>query len=108
MRIDERSATPIALVIHELATNAVKYGALSATQGKVEVITGIADAVVTINWKELGGPRVSAAPPQSGFGTQLSDISIEEQLGGKIERNWREDGLEVTLSIDAARLRSDV
>ena len=108
VRIDERSATPIALVIHELATNAVKYGALSATQGKVEVITGIADAVVTINWKELGGPRVSAAPPQSGFGTQLSDISIEDQLGGKIERNWREDGLEVTLSIDAARLRSDV
>lgn len=108
VRIDERSATPIALVIHELATNAVKYGALSATQGRVEVITGIADAVVTIGWKELGGPSVSAAPAQSGFGTQLSDISIEDQLGGKIERNWKANGLEVTLSIDAARLRSDV
>lgn len=106
VRIDERSATPIALVIHELATNAVKYGALSATGGTVTVVTANDDATVSIIWLERGGPVVSAPPETSGFGTQLSDISIGDQLGGKIERRWHADGLEVKLTIDAARLRA--
>ena len=106
VRIDERSATPIALVIHELATNAVKYGALSVASGTVAIYTGLIGEHVTIHWTETGGPEITTTPEQTGFGTQLSDISVEDQLGGKIERNWHQNGLEVKLSIDASRLRA--
>ena len=104
VRIDERSATPIALVVHELATNAVKYGALSAADGTVTIITSIDADNVIISWREIGGPQVSGPPSQTGFGTQLSDISIQDQLGGRIERKWHSNGLEVILTIAASRL----
>jgi PAS domain S-box-containing protein len=107
VRIDERSATPIALVIHELATNAVKYGALSANDGRIEIETGVTDETVTIRWTEVGGPTVSPPVSVGGFGTQLSNISVEDQLGGKIERNWHPSGLQVMLVIDALRLRAN-
>ena len=105
--IDERSATPIALVIHELATNAVKYGALATSSGRVDIDIATQGEIITISWKESGGPKVTAPPNESGFGTQLSEISIEDQLGGKIVRDWRPDGLELVLQIDASRLRAD-
>ena len=104
--IDERSATPIALVIHELATNAVKYGALSDYDGSVEITISQNQDNVVVNWKETGGPPVTGPPSREGFGTQLSDISIQDQLGGKIERRWLAGGLEVTLTIAASRLRA--
>ena len=105
--IDERSATPIALVIHELATNAVKYGALSDYDGSVEIITSQNQNDVIVSWKETGGPQVMEPPSREGFGTQLSDISIQDQLGGKIDRRWLAKGLEVTLTIAASRLRAN-
>ena len=105
--IDERSATPIALVIHELATNAVKYGALSDYEGSVEITISQDQNNVIIGWKETGGPPVTEAPSREGFGTQLSDISIRDQLGGNIERQWLPKGLEVTLTIAASRLRAE-
>ena len=106
MRIDERSATPIALAVHELATNAVKYGALSNVDGTVEILTAVDGENVTIQWNEKGGPEITSIPIENGFGTQLSNISIEDQLGGKIERKWARTGLQVMLSIDASRLRA--
>jgi two-component sensor histidine kinase len=105
--IDERSATPIALVIHELATNAVKYGALSDYEGSVEVTISQDQDNVVVGWKETGGPPVTEPPSREGFGTQLSDISIRDQLGGNIERKWLPKGLEVTLTIAASRLRAE-
>ena len=108
IRIDERSATPLALVFHELATNAVKYGAWSKFDGLVEITTSNCDGHVRICWKENGGPPVTKPATSGGFGTQLSDISINDQLGGKLERNWQPDGLEVILTIDASRLRAGV
>ena len=105
--IDDRSATPIALVIHELATNSVKYGALSVHDGCVDVaISRIQDNVI-VSWKENGGPLVTEPPSHEGFGTQLSDISIQDQLGGDIGRKWLAEGLEVTLTIAASRLRAE-
>jgi PAS domain S-box-containing protein len=108
IRIDERSATPIALVFHELATNAVKYGALSDYEGKVEIVTSSDNDNVFIRWKENGGPPVTEPTGEGGFGTQLSDISINDQLGGKLERHWHRDGLEVVLTIKTSRLRADL
>lgn len=106
IRIDERSATPIALVVHELATNAMKYGALSTVDGSIEIETKEDDDCAIIRWIEKGGPEITSSPEINGFGTQLSDISVEDQLGGKIARDWKTGGLEVTLSIKSSRLRA--
>lgn len=102
--IDDRSATPIALVLHELATNAAKYGALSTEVGRILIHVEHEEGLVRIKWKEIGGPIVSGEPSQSGFGTQLSQISIHDQLGGKIVRDWKAGGLEVLVEVSASRL----
>jgi PAS domain S-box-containing protein len=102
--IDDRSATPIALVLHELATNAAKYGALSTAGGVINIGIEHSDELVRIIWRETGGPPVTETPQHSGFGTQLSQVSIQDQLGGSIHRDWNKEGLVVTLEINATRL----
>ncbi len=102
--VSDRSATPLALLIHELATNAVKYGALSSSEGRVRIETGQQADQMIIVWTESGGPQIESAPAQTGFGTQLSDISIVSQLGGTLERDWRDQGLAVTITIPIAHL----
>lgn len=99
--VSDRSATPLALVMHELATNAVKYGALSAADGKILIRTQRNGDKVSLSWTERGGPEISGIPDQSGFGTQLSEISIADQLGGIIEREWDRSGLRVTMTVEA-------
>jgi len=64
--VGERSATPIALVIHELATNAVKYGALAVPGGEVDIMTETDKDAIIITWTERGGPPV-AVPQKYGF-----------------------------------------
>ena len=102
--VGERSATPIALVIHELATNAMKYGALATPEGQVHLKTDNCDGQVIISWIETGGLEISSAPEHSGFGTQLSEIGIISQLGGEIERFWNPSGLKVVMKVPAAHL----
>lgn len=102
--IGERSATPLALVIHELATNAVKYGALSVPDGKVIITTETDSDHAVITWRESGGPIIEHRPSQTGFGTQLSEASITGQLGGVLERTWHPDGLEVTMKVRKSHL----
>ncbi len=104
IRVGERSATPVALVIHELATNAVKYGALSTADGRIVIQIKIDGDLVVIRWKESGGPKILTAPGHSGFGTQLSDVSINGQLGGSLTRHWNSDGLEVVMTVRTAHL----
>jgi PAS domain S-box-containing protein len=104
VRIDDRGATPVALLFHELATNAAKYGALSTADGIVRIDTGAAADEVEIVWSESGGPRVDGEPEHSGFGTRLAELSIVGQLGGSIERDWRPDGLVATIRIRRDRL----
>jgi PAS domain S-box-containing protein len=102
--IGERSATPLALVIHELATNAMKYGALATQQGKVEIDTRRHGDDVIMSWVETGGPHVDGPPERSGFGTQLSEIGITSQLGGQIRRFWNASGLKVVMTMPVAHL----
>lgn len=105
MALDDRGATPIALVFHELATNASKYGALSVHGGKVAItLTRRGDDVV-IDWRESGGPAIVGEPTRVGFGTQLAELSVVQQLGGKLERTWHRDGLNVSLRLSAVRLQ---
>jgi two-component sensor histidine kinase len=90
------------LVIHELATNSAKYGALSVPEGQIELTTSV-DGDVRITWQERGGPPIASAPTEFGFGSRLSEISIEQQLGGKLVRSWDPEGL--TVRIDVAKNR---
>lgn len=95
LAIDDRSATPLALVFHELATNAAKYGALSTPDGEV-VLTGTVDGEdYVMRWAERGGPAVDGAPAETGFGSILAQVSVEGQLGGRLSRSWSRGGLEV-------------
>ncbi|WP_375339525.1 sensor histidine kinase [Sphingomonas fuzhouensis] len=100
--VDDRSATPLALLFHELATNAAKYGALSVMTGQVELSVRRADPMVTLCWQEAGGPQLEAAPDRSGFGSQLVELSAVRQLGGKVSRDWRRDGLVATIEVPLA------
>ena len=86
----------VALVIHELATNAAKYGALGSAVGKVEVSWVVGANGLVIEWQENGGPEV--VPPNSkGYGTRVIQASLE-QLGGRADFDWRREGLRCRLS----------
>ena len=101
LRIDDRSATPLALFFHELATNSAKYGALSADHGHVEIAidSGKPDeATIMLTWSEHGGPPVQA-PSELGFGSRLIEMSVTRQLSGTLDYDWRADGLRVSATI---------
>lgn len=102
--IDDRSATPIGLVIHELATNAAKYGALSLADGRVRLASTVQDGRVRLTWEEQGGPPISGPPEKPGFGSRLTEMSIVRQLGGTIERDWLPEGLRVLIEIPESAL----
>ena len=105
VEVDDRSATPLALLVHELATNATKYGALGDGGGRVMLRSQLDGHRLTIEWREVGGPSVSGEPASSGFGTTLTEISIRDQLNGSLQREWNEEGLRVVASIPQTNLR---
>ena len=102
--VDDRGATPLALLVHELATNASKYGSLAAEGGEVQLITATEDGVLSLQWRESGGPQLDGAPITTGFGTKLTELSIVQQLGGSIKRDWERSGLRVEVSVRLDRL----
>lgn len=101
--IDDRSATPLALFFHELATNAAKYGALRNPDGRVE-ITALDGEQIVVVWMENGGPEI-AMPADAGFGQRLMETSIVRQLGGTLQFEWRVQGLCVIAALPRASLR---
>jgi PAS domain S-box-containing protein len=96
----------LALLLHEFATNATKYGALSSATGKVKVTLAEADDNIVVHWTERGGPRVVAPKGDEGFGGVLSRIAAANQLGGEIARDWNPQGLTIRLSIPRSRLEA--
>jgi two-component sensor histidine kinase len=104
MRVGERASTTLALVIHELATNSAKYGALSTASGTLDVSCNASDDEVVVMWTERGGPPVVAPTTLEGFGSKLVHRSVAAQLGGAIAFNWSGEGLVVTLRTSKARL----
>jgi PAS domain S-box-containing protein len=104
IRVDDRSATPFALLFHELATNAAKYGALGQELGRVEITTHSSQDQTLIDWREFGGPQVEK-PEVEGFGSKLIELSIVRQMGGTIERDWRPEGLSLRVSVPQASLK---
>jgi PAS domain S-box-containing protein len=102
--IDDRGATPLALIFHELATNAAKYGALSVADGRVALLSSYEGEDLVIEWEESGGPPLIGEPSRVGFGTKLVDMSVLQQVSGQITRSWNPDGLKVTLRVQPQRL----
>ncbi|MGV3491472.1 MAG: PAS domain-containing protein [Devosia sp.] len=101
--IDDGAATPLALLFHELATNAAKYGALSRPDGHVAITTAIEGDEYRLTWTETGGPTPN--PASTGFGSKLIGLSVEGQLHGRLEREFGEGGLEVRLWLPLQMLR---
>ncbi len=92
------SAQTLTLALHELATNAAKYGALSSMTGRLGVSWELKPTTLELHWTETGGPPTQP-PKQSGFGTRIIVASIEGQLGGKAAFHWNESGLHCVLAI---------
>lgn len=99
--LESRAYAVAALVLHELATNAVKYGALSRPGGRLDITWSVPDGGdCEIRWRESGGPQISM-PSRRGFGTALIDRSIPFDLGGKSTVRYAPTGLEADLAIPA-------
>jgi two-component sensor histidine kinase len=104
MGVGESAAASLALVVHELATNSLKYGALSSDTGTLDVSTQANDERLDLIWMERGGPTVETPPQGEGFGSKLMQRTVTRQLGGTIEHNWLEGGLVVTVCLDRSKL----
>ncbi len=104
VRIGSNATNNVALLFHELATNAAKYGALSEDGGSVRIAWQVADDRLCIAWVERGGPPIAAMPERKGFGTLLSEKTIAAALGGTIAYDWQAAGLSVVLSVPLDRL----
>lgn len=102
--VGESATTVIALIIHELATNSLKYGALSIDTGTLDVSSSAHDEAITIVWAERGGPKVAVPTGAAGFGSKLVERSVKGHLHGSVYYDWAEDGLVVTLRVDPNRL----
>ncbi len=101
---DDQAATPVALLFHELATNAAKYGALSVPGGRVTLTTLQQGERYAMTWQERGGPPLKGTPDGTGFGASLLALSVEGQLGGTLERVWAPVGLKVSADIPITAL----
>ncbi|HEX2257335.1 MAG TPA: HWE histidine kinase domain-containing protein [Afifellaceae bacterium] len=102
--VGDRSSTALALVLHELATNSAKHGALSVPSGTLDVSCNVHDDEVSITWIERGGPPVLGAAALEGFGSKLMHRSMSAQLGGAIAFDWSEEGVVATLRMSKERL----
>ncbi|MEY3704523.1 MAG: hypothetical protein RLZZ561_2143 [Pseudomonadota bacterium] len=102
VKVAPTAVLALGIFFHELATNALKYGALSAPQGKISIDWTVTQAVdgeaLLLNWRETGGPPV---PPRShkGFGSRVIERGLSHQLGGSVALTFLPEGLECAISI---------
>jgi PAS domain S-box-containing protein len=99
--LEPATAQSLALVLHELVTNAAKYGSLSAPTGRIRLIWEIRSGNLVLDWSETGGPPVEP-PSTTGYGSTVINASIEHLLNGAATFDWRRDGLHCTLSVPLA------
>jgi two-component sensor histidine kinase/GAF domain-containing protein len=104
-----QAAQPLSMALHELATNAIKHGALSVPQGRGAVTWSIApeDGALRLRWAESEGPEIAGPPQRPGFGSRVMRGTITDQLGGRLDWQWAPGGLICELSLPAARIFAD-
>ncbi len=102
--VGQNNMTTLALFLHELATNSVKYGALSVGEGEVVVDWKVREGL-RLSWIERGGPEISVAPVHEGFGTEMVD-RIVHSTGGTVRKSWLRDGLVAELHLPVTRTPS--
>ncbi|MCG7361078.1 hypothetical protein MHZ93_07415 [Roseomonas sp. ACRSG] len=105
------AAQPLAMAVHELATNAVKHGALSVPGGRVSIswhLMGTEDApasALRLRWRETGGPALPGVPMGRGFGSRVLATVVRGQLGGRLSQSWLPDGLVCEMDVPLLSLR---
>ncbi len=106
--LDPAAALSFGMIIHELATNAAKYGALSAPEGRVLVDWAVSDQlkpVLTLTWREVGGPP--ATPPErKGFGSRLIERNVRHDLAGEVKLDYASSGFSAEISAPLDRGRN--
>ncbi len=103
--LDPASALSLGMIFHELATNAAKYGALSAPDGRVLVDWSVMDQTrprLRLTWREVGGPPV-VAPDRRGFGSRLIERNVRHDLAGEVKLDYANDGFNADFSIPLDR-----
>lgn len=102
LQLSPRVALPLAMALHELSTNAVKYGAFSLDGGKVSIAWELAQSEdeprLILNWQEIGGPLVEP-PKHKGFGSRLIERGLSRELAGEVALDYRPTGLVCTISL---------
>ena len=102
MQIGSHAAVALSLMLHELATNAAKYGALASSSGEVRISWSIEEEYLDLQWHEFGG-RVATTPLGDGFGSRLIDMGLGRS--SKVERRFEADGLKLNVRTPASELK---
>jgi two-component sensor histidine kinase len=107
VRLGPAAAQAISMALHELATNATKYGALSLPGGTVRLDWEVdgTEGALRLRWAEQGGPPVSAPPTRRGFGSRVVEATVRDQLGGTVTRRWATGGLVCDMTVPLDRVR---
>lgn len=98
------AATSLALLLHEFATNAAKYGALASVSGCVRVDWSVDEDELALTWEECGGPPVERQPECEGFGSLLARRIVSSQFRGRLCHDWKLEGLRMYLSVPIEQL----
>ncbi|MGE0117816.1 MAG: PAS domain S-box protein [Dongiaceae bacterium] len=104
VNLQPAASQSLALALHELATNAAKYGALSVPAGRLAVSWEVTAEGLTLRWSESGGPAVRSPPTRKGFGNTVLTASVAQQLDGRVALDWRPEGLRAALFVPSAQL----
>jgi len=104
LQIGGNAVTSIALVVHELATNAAKYGALSSPGGYIHIDWSVKKDELLLTWKEHGGPSLDGPAEHEGFGSSLVRRLVTGLFGGQLSYDWKPKGLIIRLSVPVERL----
>lgn len=99
-------AQALSMVIHELATNAAKHGALSRAEGRLAITwtVGGASPDLRLRWRERCGPMVPSTPGRRGFGSRVIEATVRRQLGGTVSQRWEPVGLVIDLAVPLERI----
>lgn len=106
LHLNGSAVTSLALILHEFATNAAKYGALSSPTGSIHIDWTVEQDIFLLAWREQGGPPVAGQPEKRGFGSLLAYRTVTGAFGGELRHEWNRDGLTVRVSAPVERLKA--